>query len=342
MPITSRASRAPAARSADGMLATNRWKRGLHRLAASRLPWALLILTWICLLVRLTVRDAHDWSALFFYIGPWPILLVSWPLLALPAFLNRRGLRLRLGLAGLGLLVTFAGWKFSPAPPPLAPIPPGSVAGPARTVLFWNINHPRQVPAQVHELLQRHRPDILVLAEAEKQSPEDLAAMRVRHPDYHISRLPGGILLAVLGRAQLQKTIHLPSRTNALWLHCQFTDNPAEHWQLILADLGPWPLLPRTDRTEAVRQFAGSAPRTLVIGDFNTPYDSTAFDPWRHAWNHGLSQSPGSPGNATWPLGLPLLSIDHIWMSPDLRPLRAQKGTPGFYDHAWQLITVGL
>lgn len=340
MPITSRASRATVARSADGVVSGSRWRRGLHRLAASWLPWALLALTWISLLVRVTVRDAHAWSAVFFYISPWLVLTVAWPLLALPVFLNRRGFRLRLGLAGLGLLATLAGWKMAPAPPAPAPVPQGSVAGPARTVLFWNINHPRQVPAQVHELLRRHRPDLLVLAEAEQQTPADLAGMRGLYRDYHISRLPGGMLLAVRGRAQLQKTIHLPSRTHALSLHVQFADKPAEDWEIILADLGPWPFLPRLDRTEPIRKFAGTGPRTLVIGDFNTPYDSAAFDSWRPYWNHGLSQSPGSPGNATWPFGLPLLSIDHVWMSPDLRPLRAEKGTPGFFDHAWQRITL--
>ena len=78
--------------------------------------------------------------------------------------------------------------------------------------------------------------------------------------------------------------------------------------------------------------------RTLVVGDFNTPYDSVAFDPWRYQWFHGLSQSSRTPGAATWPIGLPLLSIDHVWLSKDLWPRQAWKETVLGFDHAWQVI----
>ena len=157
----------------------------IRRLARRWIPLGLLILAWLCLLVRLTVRDGYIWSAALFYMGPWPVLFAAWP---------------------------------------------------------------------------------------------------------------------------------------------------------VLADLGPWPLTPQLERTERIRQLAGREPRTLVVGDFNTPYDSVAFDRWRYQWFHGLSQSTRTPGAATWPVGLPLLSIDHVWLSKDLWPRQAWKETVLGFDHAWQII----
>ena len=184
-----------------------------------------------------------------------------------------------------------------------------------------------------------HQPDLIVLAEAEKQTGASLAGLRQRFPAYQLTALRGGMLAIVKGTATVETSIQLPSRSNAHRLLVQFTGE-TELWHLVTADLGPWPLTPRLDRTERIRQLAGAGrePRTLVVGDFNTPYDSVAFDRWRDNWFHGLSQAISTPGPATWPIGLPLLSIDHVWLSKDLRPNEAWKETPWGYDHAWQVI----
>ena len=127
-----------------------------------------------------------------------------------------------------------------------------------------------------------HQPDLIVLAAAKKQTGASLDGLRQRFPAYQLTALRGGMLAIVKGTATVETSIQLPSRSNAHRLLVQFTGE-TELWHLVTADLEPWPLIPRLDRTERIRQLAGAGrePRTLVVGDFNTPYDSVASDRWR-------------------------------------------------------------
>lgn len=305
----------------------------IRSLARHGLPGMLGGLTVVCLAVRVTVRDAYPWSAVFFYVGPWPVLGVAWVVLGVWCWRLRRAVP----VAAAGLACTLAGWYFAPGAP--ARQAAGAVAGPARQVLFWNIGHPEEIPPAVHALVGQYQPDLVVLAESEKIRAPARQDFVIRHPDYQIYRLFGGMLVALRGTAVLGTHLDLPHSSRAHALQLQFRNDP-DPWELVVADLGPMPLTPRLERTEAIRHLAGTGRRTLVIGDFNTPYDATAFDPWRAHWHHGLSQVPQSPGATTWPLGLPLLSLDHVWMSLDCQPLQAVKGFHLPFDHSWQIITL--
>jgi hypothetical protein len=305
----------------------------IHRLARRWLPALLLLLTVLALLTRLTVRDTRVWSAVFFYLGSWPVLFLAWPLLGGWC----RKTRGAVPTAVVGLGVTLAAWLAAPAPPPLAPA--GLPEGPARQIIFWNIGHPKVFPSQVHGLIDQYLPDLVVLAESEKIPIDERDGFTRRHPAYQLLRLHGGMIAIVRGTMVPGENLSLPHFNYGQRVTLQFTGHAAQ-WTLVAADLSPTPMTPRTERTERIRQFAGTGPRTLVIGDFNTPYESAAFDTWRGAWHHGLRQAPQSPGAATWPVGLPVLAIDHIWMSRDLLPLSAVKATPLPFDHAWQLIRI--
>ena len=236
----------------------------------------------------------------------------------------------------VGLMITLAGWKAAPAVPLRATMETGPEP---KRILFWNIGHRKTLPRQLQELIMRYQPDVIVLAEAEKQTEASLAGLKKHFPAYQLTVLRGGLLCIIKGAVRLEKSLQLPSRSHAHRLRVEF-HGESEAWHLVIADLGPWPLTPRLERTELIRQLAGAGRelRTLVVGDFNTPYDSVAFDRWRDTWVHGLSQAACTPGPATWPIGLPLLSIDHVWLSKDLWPRQAWKETFLGYDHAWQVI----
>ncbi|MDB6134187.1 MAG: endonuclease/exonuclease/phosphatase family protein [Verrucomicrobiales bacterium] len=296
------------------------------------LPEALLILTMASLMVRLTVRDAFVWSAALFYIAPWPVMLLAWPVLGW----WRRGKRGALPLAAAGLAVTVAGWMLGPGPPPVRM--EGTPGMPVK-VMFWNIGHRSSLPAELHELADRFQPDILAVAEAENIRAEERASFVQRHPGYRIESFRDSLQVALRGQATVRPPFRVMAGTRAHLLEIRLAGRE-EPWTLLLADLPPMPLTPRTDRTDQLRKLAGNGPRTLILGDFNTPYDSCAFDSWRRDFHHGLSQASVTPGPAMWPIGLPLLAIDHVWMSKDLIPLQAWKGTPLGHDHAWQIISI--
>lgn len=88
---------------------------------------------------------------------------------------------------------------------------------------------------------------------------------------------------------------------------------------------------------------AAGHPRTIIAGDFNTPLDASGFDSWRAKLNHGFADCAAWSGPLeTWGFGVPVLAIDHIWMSPDLAPVAAQKGARLASDHSWLLVECGM
>jgi len=68
-----------------------------------------------------------------------------------------------------------------------------------------------------------------------------------------------------------------------------------------------------------------------------------AFDEWRDNFHHAHADCPAFHGPLeTWGFGFPILAIDHLWLSPDLVPLRADKGSHFRQDHSWILVETGI
>jgi hypothetical protein len=57
-------------------------------------------------------------------------------------------------------------------------------------------------------------------------------------------------------------------------------------------------------------------------------------------YNNNGTRTVGLNDQYLWPLGLPLRSLDHVWMSLDCQPLQAVKGFHLPFDHSWQIITL--
>ncbi|AUS05368.1 hypothetical protein C1A40_07700 [Tamlana carrageenivorans] len=70
----------------------------------------------------------------------------------------------------------------------------------------------------------------------------------------------------------------------------------------------------------------------MVLGDFNLPYESLYFKEIKRHFNHWFS-SKGNGFRETWSWGLPLLSLDHIWVSKDLEILDSKKLNSLESDH---------
>jgi endonuclease/exonuclease/phosphatase family metal-dependent hydrolase len=108
-----------------------------------------------------------------------------------------------------------------------------------------------------------------------------------------------------------------------------------EPLRVVLVDLEPNPLSRRKllmERVEAAAAVPFAGP-TLVLGDFNTPGDSVWFEGLRKDYSEALEES-GTGLLATWPVPVPVLGLDHIWVSKDLVPLCSGKRSGWLSDHA--------
>jgi len=73
---------------------------------------------------------------------------------------------------------------------------------------------------------------------------------------------------------------------------------------------GP-PMLPRTGQLAEALSFTNQDPKVIIMGDFNTPYESVHFDPFRKEHLQDALTCGGRGFRESWFYGLPLLSLDH-------------------------------
>lgn len=273
--------------------------------------WALLLLG---LLLQLGIRDRWTLLAPLFYALPKPCLALLGLLLA--GVPGRRPWRGGAALIGLGLLGGWlaVSWRL---PPPSAPAPADR---PTLRLLFWNLDRPPGFDAELVELVREQQPDLAACVEPGARAGEFLDAYRRALPEYQVEWMPRGILW-------LAKT---PSRCRArgklegIGAFARFeVEHAGRRFPVVVADVfAHWTRSRRGQLDEVLQQAQGRADAVLV-GDFNTPWESVWFDAYRGPFQHAL-QTAGQGWQETWPLGLPLLSLDHVWAGRDWEILEAR------------------
>jgi endonuclease/exonuclease/phosphatase (EEP) superfamily protein YafD len=308
------------ARLAGGMQRGAAWLAGLLVLAT---------------VLRVLFRDRFTFTAPLFYALPLPVLMAGWILLALVWWRKNRRRWLVLVLAAVtGIFWTQVSWKRLPVS---SPAPAGQ--GTELEVLFWNIGHRPAPPERLLALLRTRQPDLVALAESEELPPAAREQLVAALPGSQLLVMPDGMVALARGSLRLVESRRYRQKTFLHRLEVSPADDPGRAWQLVLTDVGPWPPLPRTALLEEVFAAIPEAPRTVVAGDFNTPFDSAALDSWRARYHHGFAHCPAGSGPLeTWGMGLPLLAIDHQWCSRDLAPVAAEKGWQWPFDHQWLLV----
>ncbi len=289
----------------------------------------------LALISRLLWRDSLAFATPTYYAVPYPLHLASWVFLAVLWWRPWR----RRALAGLGM-ATLAGVLWTVQTKHLC----REIAAPAASgprVFFWNIGHIEAVPPAMHELLNEHDPDIAAFCEAEMLGEAGQQELRERHPTYQVIPLSLGMICMVKGQATPVLSQKLPQKSVVHLVEAALTRFP-DKWRICLTDIGPLPPLPRDRMLSVVFDTAAGSPRTFVLGDFNTPVDSVTFEHWWKTFHHGFADCASWHGPLeTWGYGVPILAIDHIWMSQDLVPVTAKKGTGAGEDHSWILVDCG-
>lgn len=301
-------------------------------LPASRLPFPrgrrlLLVLAtaFVCVggLIHLTVNDRFAVFAPLAYAAPYPLVLVAGLALAV-----LHGYRRALKTAGLCLaLALLAGWHWWGLwGTPVADPPPG----PTCKLLFWNAAYPKHPSPALLDAVQAEGPDLVVLAETRPPAAEAEADYRRELPGYELTSLQAQLLVLSRRPVHVRETRRLAGRAAIHVLTCETSIGP---FTLVLTDIGSNPLRDRKPTVRAVLDAAASDTDIVIAGDFNTPYDSVAFDPFRERFAHALKDA-GSGPIETWPSVGPVLAIDHVWLSRAFAPVAGRKRWTGASDHA--------
>jgi vancomycin resistance protein VanJ len=301
------------------------WAGGWRRTLLLAL-WAL----WAAWAACQLLRDRWALTTVFFYL-PAPVLLAL--------------------LIGVALVVRWTGGRRISSLLLLLAILPAAVirndsspryarpeinAGPTLRLAHWNVCRGcGGWERQVQQLLNQHA-DLVVLSEAPRDvAPRKLAARF--GADYTGTR-SGGLLVLVRGQLLTGQAIPAPRGLQLLDIVCQVAGNPLH---LLVVDVVSNPLVRRDPLLRRVVAELARRQPDLVVGDFNSPRRSRAFDSlprgWAHAWDRAGGGWPYS-----WPSPVPVLALDHTLVGPRLVARNYVLASGGASDHRLQRFDFGI
>ncbi len=196
-------------------------------------------------------------------------------------------------------------------------------------ILFWNVAQSQPLPTDIIiKHINANSPEIVALGEAFKVSKSDLDILKASFPGYEFKILYGTMLIAVKGSIN---DVVYEAEAEVYRLNYITATINKKQIRIVLVDIYASPLLNKEIPLNIIHDFIEMHEVDVLIGDFNTPYESVFFTEYKTNFN---SFHPYSIGMTyTWPIPLPLIEIDQIWLSKRYQPLSLQKFSYKNSDH---------
>lgn len=275
------------------------------------------------LAVRFTTRDSVAGLSAIYYATPWAVLAACALLPAL-LWMRRRRFIATSGFAFVFALCTAAWVKtsFHSAP---------ESRGKDFRVAYWNTGRPEGRVARSLAHIHAIDADIFGLGETKRsRSPATTE---------WADGLGGKNVLT------LRRNMLLVSRESASQMHDGFLNDRGQYaltetqinGRRVLVMIVDFDAIvaysrkPAFDRLFQLIDAIGDAP-LIVMGDFNTPSDSVHFAALRSKMTNTF-EAAGSGYSKTWPMPLPVLDIDHIWVSRHFEVTACALRTTFLSDH---------
>lgn len=292
---------------------------------------ALLVIAGLAL--RWTIRDRYHPWALIYYTTPIPAIVV-WLLLVRLIWPERAtwGIRrfgLPLGRYMTAMILTFICWTvwsqfvFRAEP---------TNAGHIRFV-FWNTARaPFGIEAAANHLKSLDA-SIIALVEANPNYQRKVETWQAELPEYKVAGTHFGGIIAVRGDL-IKQHEHYLTRKGTSWCDQFDLEAGGQRFSLLLVDVASQLSLsrqePLTNLAKLVEQLSDRP--VIVAGDFNTPDDSVWFDPLRKICRMAFREQ-GTGYAATWPVPLPVLTLDQVWVNRQVTVSRCEHGWTTVSDH---------
>lgn len=289
----------------------------------ARQLFPLLLVVWVNgIVLRLTVRDSIEVLSPLYYITPWPVLAA----LTLPLVWRvRRQPQMVFGSIVL-THVFLAMWIMEGWRTGQPSREPSDVC-----VVQWNVARPVSRFPGIAKRLREFDADLIAVAEPLPRQAKDYDRWQTAFPEYAAEFAPGNLLCLVRGEVLARETgvlaygsyysrfdVRIKGRELRV-LQADISGVPAHSRRVPLAKL--------TELADSLRDRP-----LIVVGDFNTPRDSVHFTGLRKNFTNTF-ESAGLGSGETWPMPLPVLSLDQMWCSPGLIPVRCRHVATLRSDH---------
>lgn len=281
------------------------------------------VLFMLVCIINISIKDTFYWSSLFFYAFPKPIIIL---LSIILVFLFRKS-KIKV-VIGIGITLFFlVTWVFSSYRYTLDEEIIKKET--QRNIVFWNARKQNDFIDAFEEF--GAIPDLLIIVEYDRTKKHSIAQIKERYPNYHFTRVINKIGVMSKNEAVKHVAIHRHQDQKSFMFEFEVTlKNEIYHLYVldITADLTKF----RKQPLQYFYRQIKKRPNTILVGDFNTPYESVHFGLYKKYFNHAFTLK-GKGFRETWFWNIPLLSLDHIWMSKDITIKESHKVSTWKSDH---------
>jgi len=204
-----------------------------------------------------------------------------------------------------------------------------SVAKPSK-IMFWNVSNKEQFPVDiVVNQVQEHKPNIIAFVETIDITEQESQRLKNTLPNYDFRKLYGGMYIGIKGKIE---SVDYTSEAESYKINLVTATIGNTTQKFIVTDIYAYPFYNKKPPLDMVLETALKANVNYIVGDFNTPYESVHFQEYRNNYTSFHDYNTGF--TATWPVGIPLYEIDHIWMDASATPIILEKTYYQVSDHA--------
>ena len=252
--------------------------------------------------IHFVLKESSYQNSLLFYTFPLPVIIAI--VLSLTIFLSKTFRKYNLLLAG-ALLLFWLGRSFKIHIPE-------EINESDIEVVFWNASHERNLEDAFN--ISGNIPDVFVLVEHGKYSVDRLQS---KYSDYYFYKSINGISVFSKLPIELIDDISSNYGTNIVKFETY-------NINFYAVDVSGSMDVPREWELTFVNEYVEQKTQTILLGDFNVPFESKLLDNIKNNFNHAFNEK-GNGFRETWFWNIPLLSLDHIWVSKDLKVLKTEK-----------------
>lgn len=197
-------------------------------------------------------------------------------------------------------------------------------------ILFWNVAKEEHFPVDiVIQEVRKNQPQILAFVEAKYLTESEISNLSRALPDYEFKDLYSHMLVGVKGNILNEKLYAIEESHDVYLINASIDKKKVK---FIIADVYAYPFIDKELPLSRILEIAQENSVSIIVGDFNTPYESVHFNTY---FKHYKSfHSYGNSFTATWPLGIPLFEIDHVWINKEFTPVSIEKKYYEASDHA--------
>ncbi|MCA9742352.1 MAG: endonuclease/exonuclease/phosphatase family protein [Deferribacteres bacterium] len=310
-----------------------------HKISkATTLRIGLKVLGVLLSALYITNLFAHFWIkdriaefALIYYATPLPMLVLAGFVIAAFHFFTKQHQLARLAVVlALICLISWPLQSFS--------LNWTTHSNDQLKLFFWNIAQKKRTD-EVIKLIEREKADIIGIVES---------GIKRRHrkiweetfPEYHVEFLRKQMLLLTKGKIIDREEGSISRRG---FYHLFKISLDGKLFTVLLIDIKADPPTSRAVVFEQLEKIIlpHRQERLIVMGDFNTPLQSVHFERLRKHLDHAF-EAGGNGFAETWPSPFPLLTIDHIWVSPFIEVQDCTLKQSSFSDHRAISATVNI